>query len=86
MLRLLKLWRLLGNDARLLMVALRSPNRPRWLLPALLLLLVFALDPFNFAMPGLGIIDDLVLLPLLLRAIVKLAGAERLAAPNVGPR
>jgi uncharacterized membrane protein YkvA (DUF1232 family) len=41
---------------------------------------VFALDPANFALPALGIVDDLVILPLLVHALVKLSGAERLAA------
>jgi uncharacterized membrane protein YkvA (DUF1232 family) len=56
------------------MIALRRPDRPWWLLPVSLLLLWFALEPFNFAIPLLGAIDDFVLLPLLLRGIVKLAG------------
>jgi uncharacterized membrane protein YkvA (DUF1232 family) len=34
-----------------------------------LLLLVFALEPLNFALPLLGVIDDFVLLPLLIRAL-----------------
>jgi uncharacterized membrane protein YkvA (DUF1232 family) len=52
---------------------LRNQNRPRWLLPAALVLLFFALDPINFAVPFLGAVDDLLLLPLLLHVLVKLA-------------
>jgi uncharacterized membrane protein YkvA (DUF1232 family) len=33
----------------------------------------FALDPFNFAMPVLGIVDDVFLLPLLLRLLANFA-------------
>lgn len=33
----------------------------------------FALEPFNFAIPILGVVDDLVLLPLLLRALATIA-------------
>lgn len=73
--RLFKLWRVGAQDLRMLFLALRQPNRPRWLLPATILLGLFALDPFNFAIPVLGIVDDLVLLPLLLRGLVKLATA-----------
>jgi uncharacterized membrane protein YkvA (DUF1232 family) len=71
--RLFRLWRLGGRDLKLLWAALRSQDRPRWLLPATLLLLFFALEPFNFVVPILGAVDDLLLLPLLLHALVKLA-------------
>jgi len=54
-------------------MALRHPNRPRWLMPAAIALGFFALDPFNFAIPLLGIVDDVVLLPLLLRVLTELA-------------
>jgi uncharacterized membrane protein YkvA (DUF1232 family) len=33
----------------------------------------FALDPLNFAIPLLGAVDDLVLLPLLLHVLAKVA-------------
>jgi uncharacterized membrane protein YkvA (DUF1232 family) len=77
--RLFRLWRLMNRDARLLLLALRRADRQWWLLPAVLLLLVFALDPANFALPALGLVDDLVLLPLLLHLLVKFSGADRLA-------
>ena len=54
-------------------MALRNPNRPRWLIPATIALGFFALEPFNFAIPLLGIVDDLFLLPLLLQILVKFA-------------
>jgi len=71
--RLFRLWRLSGQDLRLLWMALRHPNRPRWLIPATIALAVFAVEPFNFAIPFLGIVDDVFLLPLLLRLLAKLA-------------
>jgi uncharacterized membrane protein YkvA (DUF1232 family) len=71
--RLFRLWRLSGQDLRLLWMALRRPNRPRWLIPATIALAFFALEPFNFAIPVLGIVDDVFLLPLLLRLLAKLA-------------
>jgi|HubBroStandDraft_5_1064220.scaffolds.fasta_scaffold396960_2 uncharacterized membrane protein YkvA (DUF1232 family) len=67
--RLFRLWQLGGRDLRLLLTVLRRSDRPRWLAPALLLLLIFALEPLNFALPALGIVDDFLLLPLLLRAL-----------------
>jgi uncharacterized membrane protein YkvA (DUF1232 family) len=71
--RIFRLWRLAGSDIRLLWVAWRHPNRPTWLLPATLALGFFALEPFNFAIPVLGVVDDLFLLPLLLHALTKIA-------------
>jgi uncharacterized membrane protein YkvA (DUF1232 family) len=82
--RLLRLWRLMHQDVRLILLALRREDRPRWLLPVVLLILFFALDPLNLALPTLGILDDLIVLPLLLRAVVKLAGADHFARERLG--
>jgi uncharacterized membrane protein YkvA (DUF1232 family) len=82
--RLFRLWRLSGQDLRLLWIALRHPNRPRWLLLATIALAFFALEPFNFAIPFLGIVDDVFLLPLLLRLLVILAVPE--TRSHVAPR
>jgi uncharacterized membrane protein YkvA (DUF1232 family) len=71
--RLFRLWRIGAQDLGLLLAALRRPDRPWWLVPVSLLLVWFALEPLNFAIPLLGAIDDFVLLPLLLRGIVILA-------------
>jgi hypothetical protein len=80
--RILRLWRLLRHDAYLLLLASRRADRPRWLRPAVVLLLLFALEPANFAWPVLGVLDELVVLPFLLHALVKLSGADRLAPPD----
>jgi uncharacterized membrane protein YkvA (DUF1232 family) len=81
--RLFRLWRLSRGDLAMLWAALRHPNRPRWLLPASLALGFFALEPLNFAIPLLGAVDDLVLLPLLLHALASVATlATGLAAPR----
>jgi uncharacterized membrane protein YkvA (DUF1232 family) len=82
MIRLLRLWRLGASDLRLLWYALRHPERPVWLLPAAALLAIYALEPANFALPVLGIIDDFVLLPLLLHLVVRLLPAGIRAAGN----
>jgi uncharacterized membrane protein YkvA (DUF1232 family) len=71
--RLFRLWRLGAQDLRLLLTVLRRPDKPSWLVPVSLLLAWFALEPVNFAIPMLGAIDDFVLLPLLLRVVVKFA-------------
>ena len=68
--RLFLFWRQGGRDLKVLWRALRHADRPRWLLPATVLLAFFALDPLNLAMPALGAVDDLLLLPLALRALL----------------
>ena len=71
--RIFRLWRMSRNDLRLLWRALLHPNRPTWLLPATLALGFFALESFNFAIPVLGVVDDLFLLPLFLHGLAKIA-------------
>jgi len=76
MIRLLRLWRLVASDLRLLWFGLRHPRRPIWLWPVAVVLGLYALDPVNFALPFAGIIDDLVLIPLLVHLVVKLLPIE----------
>ena len=76
MLRLFRFWRLGGRNLSLLLYALRHPNRPMWLLPATVLLALYAVEPANFAIPLLGVVDDLMLLPLLLHAMAQLLPAD----------
>jgi uncharacterized membrane protein YkvA (DUF1232 family) len=76
MLRLLRFWRMGGNDLRLLWFALRHPNRPAWLLAALSALLLYAIEPLNFAIPLLGILDDVFLFPLIVHWLAKLLPAD----------
>jgi uncharacterized membrane protein YkvA (DUF1232 family) len=66
------LWRMSKADLRLLWFALKHGDRPRWLLPAAIGLALYALSPFNFALPFLGVIDDMVLVPLALHYLLKL--------------
>jgi uncharacterized membrane protein YkvA (DUF1232 family) len=73
------LWRVSRNDLRILWLALRSPARPRWLLPATVILAVYALSPFSYAIPVLGLVDDFVLVPLALHWLV------RMLPPHQGP-
>lgn len=75
------LWRASRSDLRILWLALRSPGRPAWLLPATVLLGMYALSPFNFAIPPLGLIDDLVLVPMLLHWLVRRLPPHFHAAP-----
>lgn len=74
--RLLRLWRLSRADLGLLWFALRHRSRPAWLWPAVGLLALYALEPFNFAIPALGVVDDLMILPLVLHMLVKVLPPE----------
>jgi hypothetical protein len=74
--RWLLLWSVGRQDLRLLWFALRQAGRPVWLLPATGILALFALEPANFAVPLLGAVDDLLLLPIVLHALVGFLPAE----------
>jgi len=75
--RIFALWRMVaGQDLRLLWFAIRHDQRPGWLLPGLAVLALFAVEPANFALPVLGAVDELVLLPLLLHGMVKMLPAQ----------
>lgn len=70
------LWRMSKADLALLWFAIKHPARPGWLLPATVILGLYALSPLNFAIPLLGIVDDMVLVPLALHALLKLLPAQ----------
>jgi uncharacterized membrane protein YkvA (DUF1232 family) len=71
MMRLWRLWQLARNDLRLLWFALQHPSRPLWLIPATAILVFYALEPLNFAVPLFGIVDEFILLPLALHVLLK---------------
>jgi uncharacterized membrane protein YkvA (DUF1232 family) len=73
---LLILWRTGRRDLRLLWLALRHPRRPFWLLPALAILALYALDPLNFVLPVVGAVDEFVVVPLALHALLKFLPSE----------
>ena len=81
--RLLMLWRLVRRDLGLLWFALRHPARPVWLIPAAVLLGLYAIEPLNFAIPLLGLVDDLVLVPLVLHTLLRWLPPEILAARRI---
>ena len=79
--RLTVLWVLLHGDARRLWYALHHPLAPGWLKPSAVLLLLYLVSPVDLipdALPIIGIVDDLVLLPLAVRWLLSmLPGALR---------
>ena len=71
MFRLFRLWRLARRDLPLLWFALRHPQRPLWLIPALAVLALYCIEPMNFTMPALGLMDEFIILPLALHWLQK---------------
>ncbi|WP_096662467.1 YkvA family protein [Polaromonas sp. AET17H-212] len=72
--RLTLLWVLLRGDARQLWFALRHPQAPAWLkwgTAAIALYLVSPIDLIPDVLPFIGVMDDLVLVPLAIRALLK---------------
>lgn len=68
------LWTLVRGDARLLWRALRHPGSPGWLKPAAAAMVLYVLSPIDLlpdAIPFLGLVDDLVLVPLAVRFVLK---------------
>ena len=85
MIRLLRLWRMIGKDLHLVWFALVHPRRPRWLVPALVLLALYALDPINFAAPFVGVVDDFVIIPTVLHLLLRLLPADIRSGYGVSP-
>ena len=72
--RLTLLWVLLRGDARQLWFALRHPNAPAWLkwgTAAIALYLFSPIDLIPDVLPLVGMVDDLVLVPLAIRWLLK---------------
>ncbi|WP_322102022.1 hypothetical protein [Paraburkholderia sp. J41] len=79
--RIALLWNIVKGDARVLWRALRAPERPVWLVPATALVALYALDPFNIAMPLAGIVDDGIIVPLVMHLMVRCLPAHLREAP-----
>ena len=72
--RVAVLWSVVRGDARLLWLALKHPLSPGWLKPAVALMVLYVLSPVDLipdVIPLLGLVDDVVLLPLAIRFILK---------------
>ncbi|CAG9163531.1 YkvA family protein [Cupriavidus pampae] len=68
------LWTMIRRDGRMLWFALRHPDAPVWLRPATIALLVYAVSPIDLIpdfVAGLGIVDDVVLIPLAVHLMLK---------------
>ena len=72
--RLTVLWTLVRGDARQLWFALRHPASPAWLKWGTAAIVLYLLSPIDLvpdAIPFLGVVDDLVLVPFAIRWLMK---------------
>ena len=72
--RLTLLWTVLRGDARQLWFALRHPLAPGWLKLGTGLIVLYVLSPIDLVpdfIPVIGFVDDLVLVPLAIRFLLK---------------
>lgn len=85
--RLLAIWMLVRNDARVLWRALRHPEAPRWLKVGTAMLVLYLVSPIDLvpdALPLIGVVDDLVIIPAAIRAMLKRLPAHVRAAAEAG--
>jgi uncharacterized membrane protein YkvA (DUF1232 family) len=71
--RLTLLWTLVRGDARRLWIALRHPAAPTWLKVGTGLIVLYVISPVDLlpdVLPVIGIVDDLVLVPLAIRFLL----------------
>jgi uncharacterized membrane protein YkvA (DUF1232 family) len=67
------LWSLVRGDARRLWFALRHPAAPDWLKVGTALIVLYVLSPIDLipdVLPVIGVVDDLVLVPLAIRFLL----------------
>ena len=72
--RLTILWTVVRGDARRLWFAVRHPAAPPWLKVASGLIVLYVISPIDLipdAIPVLGLVDDIVLVPLAMRWLLQ---------------
>ena len=72
--RLTLLWTVVRGDARQLWFALRHPDAPGWLKWGTALIVLYLFSPIDLIpdfIPVIGMIDDIVLVPLAIRWLLK---------------
>jgi len=71
--RLSVLWTVVRGDARLLWRALRHPHAPSWLKLGTLAIVAYVIWPIDLVpefLPVIGVVDDLVIVPLAIRFLL----------------
>ena len=89
--RIAMLWTVVRGDARRLWFALRHPDAPGWLKIGSAGVLLYLLSPVDLipeALPLIGIVDDLVIVPAAIRWMLNRLPAHirEQADARVGPR
>ena len=72
--RFVLLWSLIRTDAWRLWIALRHPAAPSWLKLGTALIVIYVLSPIDLVpdvIPFVGVVDDLVVVPLAIRWLLK---------------
>ena len=72
--RVAMLWAVVRGDARMLWLALQHPLSPRWLKPAVALMVLYVVSPVDLipdVIPFFGVLDDVVLVPLAIRFVLR---------------
>ena len=72
--RLTMLWTVVRGDARRLWFAVRHPAAPAWLKVGAGLVVLYLVSPIDLipdAIPVLGVLDDIVLVPLAMRLLLQ---------------
>ena len=91
--RLALLWTLVRTDARRLWFALRHPAAPGWLKVGAALIVAYVISPIDLVpdvLPVIGVVDDLVLVPLAIRWLLnrlppEIANATGFTRPGTRP-
>jgi uncharacterized membrane protein YkvA (DUF1232 family) len=86
--RLTFLWTVLRGDARQLWAALRHPAAPGWLKLGAVLIVLYVVSPIDLIpdfIPGIGWLDDAVLVPMAIRFLLNRLPPE-LRAASAGRR
>jgi uncharacterized membrane protein YkvA (DUF1232 family) len=72
--RVTLLWSVVRGDARQLWAALRHPAAPTWLKLGTAMLALYVISPIDLlpdVLPIIGVVDDIVLVPLAIRWLLK---------------
>ncbi|HZY19040.1 MAG TPA: YkvA family protein [Ramlibacter sp.] len=72
--RVTVLWTVLRGDARQLWFALRHPAAPGWLKLGTALIALYLVSPIDLIpdfIPGLGVLDDLIVVPFAIRWLLR---------------
>jgi uncharacterized membrane protein YkvA (DUF1232 family) len=72
--RIAVVWALVKVDARVLWYALQHPQSPRWLKLGAVGMVAYLLSPIDLIpdmLPMLGVVDDMVLIPLAMRWLLR---------------